>query len=141
MNKRNAYRSIIMDNYKNPSNFTRNIPGGYIELKASSLTCLDHFNIFIKTSNNLIFDILFNGEGCSISTSALNIMAKYLKGKNKKDAIVFLKNYEVFIKEGKTDNIELGDFVVFENVHIHLNRITCALMGSNTILTELESSN
>ncbi len=139
MDKKKIYRSIIMDNYKNPSRFSKKDPEGYQHATSKSKTCLDHFEVFVSIKNDIIQDIVFNGEGCSVSTSTLNLVSTYLIDLPTSEAMVFISKYKKFIKEGKTENFEPKDLVAFENVHIHLNRVVCALIGTNSILQILKA--
>ena len=138
MNSKADNRKILMANYNNPSNFSKKIPEGYTQVSSKSDTCLDSFEIFVKLNGDVIEDIKFNGEGCSVSTASLNMTATYLIGKTKKEGVEFLTKYSLYIKEGKEEGLELNDLVVFQNIHVHLNRITCALIGPKSIITLLE---
>lgn len=128
-----------MDNYLHPSQFVKLKPENYLEIKGKINTCSDEFNIFLKLNNNIIENILFNGQGCSISTAALNLIGTYLIGMTKKEALLFINKYFMFVNGEKVDELKLDKLVVFANVHTHLNRKECALLGANYIKKILET--
>ena len=141
MDDKKHYREVIMNNYKNPSNFSKKTPEGYIQASSRSKTCLDHFEIAMKLEDKKIKDIIFDGEGCSVSTASLNLIATYLKGKTLNEGIEFIDKYQAFIEKGEDEGIELNDLIVFKNIHVHLNRITCAMIGPSSIRKILEEQN
>jgi len=125
-------RKIIMKNYAHPSQFVKSTPPDfYLKIHGKIDTCSDEFDIFVSVEQDIIKNILFNGEGCSISTASLNLLATYLIGKTIKEALLFIHNYILFVNGQKSDKSLLHKLLVFENVHSHLNRKECALLGAN----------
>ena len=72
---------MIMDHYENPRNFgTLDRPT--VTLRGGNPNCGDTLNIYIRMDGeNIIEDISFDGEGCTISQAAASLLTDFVKGK------------------------------------------------------------
>ena len=136
---KNLKREIMLDNYQNP--FKKGIPddNSYIKVNTNNESCIDNLDIYFKIENNIIKDIMFDGETCAISTSATSIMNKLLIGKTKEEIINILNNYENMINEKEYDKEVLKDLNVYEEIYIQHNRKTCALLPTKAIRKVLDN--
>ena len=136
---RNIKREIMLDNYQNP--FKKGIPddNSYIKVNTNNESCIDNLDIYFKIENNIIKDIMFDGEACAISTSATSIMNKLLIGKTKEEIINILNNYENMINEKEYDKEVLKDLNVYEEIYLQPNRKTCALLPTKAIRKVLDN--
>lgn len=99
-------RSIILDNYQNPSNRGIVDDKNYIKINTNNSSCIDNIDLYVRIDNNLIKDIKFEGEACAISISTTSIMTKLLIGKTLDEALNIINNYQNMIEE-KSYDIEL----------------------------------
>ncbi len=136
---KNLKREIMLDNYQNP--FKKRIPddNSYIKVNTNNESCIDNLDIYFKIENNIIKDIMFDGEACAISTSATSIMNKLLIGKTKEEIINILNNYENMINEKEYDKEVLKDLNVYEEIYLQPNRKTCALLPTKAIRKVLDN--
>lgn len=136
---KNIKREIMLDNYQNP--FKKGIPddNSYIKVNTNNESCIDNLDIYFKIENNIIKDIMFDGEACAISTSATSIMNKLLIGKTKEEIINILNNYENMINEKEYDKEVLKDLNVYEEIYLQPNRKTCALLPTKAIRKVLDN--
>lgn len=136
---KNLKREIMLDNYQNP--FKKGIPddNSYIKVNTNNESCIDNLDIYFKIENNIIKDIMFDGEACAISTSATSIMNKLLIGKTKEEIINILNNYENMINEKEYDKEVLKDLNVYEEIYLQPNRKTCALLPTKAIRKVLDN--
>ena len=136
---KNLKREIMLDNYQNP--FKKRIPddNSYIKVNTNNESCIDNLDIYFKIENNIIKDIMFEGEACAISTSATSIMNKLLIGKTKEEIINILNNYENMINEKEYDKEVLKDLNVYEEIYLQPNRKTCALLPTKAIRKVLDN--
>jgi nitrogen fixation NifU-like protein len=105
------YIDIILDQYKNPHNKgSLENPTNSIHLK--NPLCGDEITLQIKTDNNIVKDIKFDGQGCAISTASASMLTDYAKGKS----IDELK---------KLDTQFILDLI---GVELSPNRLKCALL-------------
>ena len=72
---------MIMDHYENPRNFGP-LDSPTVTLRGGNPNCGDTMNIYIRTADgDLIEDISFDGEGCTISQAAASLLTEFAKGK------------------------------------------------------------
>ncbi len=112
------YIESIMEHYKNPSN------KGIIENPDASSrdfnpSCGDEIQIQIKFSNDIINEAKFDGHGCAISQSAVDLLIEMVKGRNA-DEVVRITN---------------ADFIKNLGVELSPLRLKCALLGMKVLKT------
>ena len=137
----NIRREIILDNYQEPMNRGLIDDDSYLKINTNSESCIDNLDYMMKIEDNKIIDIRFDGEACTISTSASSIMIRSLIGKSVNDAKKILENYKNMISEKEYDEELLGELIVYNEISKQPNRINCALLPSVAIdkmLGELE---
>lgn len=134
----NVRREIILDNYQNPMNKGLVSDDSYLRQNTNNDSCIDNIDMMMKVENNIVKDIVFDGEACAISTSATSIMIRSLIGKSVDDVKNILNNYKNMINEEPYDKDLLGELNVYDEIYKQPNRKTCALLPSNAIEKMLE---
>lgn len=135
----NLRRDIILDNYQNPMHKGLVSDDSYLRENTNNDSCIDNIDIMMKIDNDIIKDIVFDGEACAISTSATSIMIRSLIGKSVTEAKNILVNYKNMINEELYDKELLGELNVYDEIYKQPNRKTCALLPSKAIEKMLES--
>ena len=131
-------RLIILDNYQNPYNKKDIEDPTYIKINTNNESCIDDLNIYFKVEDNKIIDVGFNGEACTISTSATSIMLKNLIGKSLEEVKELITNYSNMINEKEYDK------ELYDEIYLEPNRKNCALLpvkALERLLKELENAN
>ncbi len=132
-------RQVILENYKKPSNRGLVEDDGYDKVHMDSESCIDDIYVQVKLEDNIIKDIKFDGEACTISTASASIMTKLLIGKSVDNAIAIIDNYNNMIFEKPYDSEVLEEANVFQTIYKQPNRIKCALLpwdGVSKLLKE-----
>lgn len=80
------YRSVIMDHYKNPRN-KGIIEDGTLTIDMNNPTCGDRIRLTLDVVDEIVKDVKFEGEGCSISMSSASMMTEAIKGKSVSEAL------------------------------------------------------
>ena len=137
----NLKREIIIDNYQDPMNRGLVDDNTYIKINTNSESCIDNLDFMIKVVDNKIIDIRFDGEACSISTSATSIMIRSLLGKSIEEVKEILVNYKNMINEVDYNAELLGELNVYDEICKQPNRKGCALIPSRAIDELLEVLN
>ena len=133
-------RSIILDNYQNPSNRKRQDNNSdYIKLNSRNVSCIDNIDLYIKLNNNIIEDITFEGEACVISISSTSIMTNLLIGKSIDEAINIIKNFDNMIEEKEYNKDLLEEALVYDDVSKHPCRKKCAPLSWHGLYEKLIS--
>lgn len=130
-------RSIILDNYQNPSN-KHTSDSSYVKINTRNVSCIDNLDIYLKIKNNIIEDISFEGEACVISISSTNILINLLIGKTREEGIYIIDNYLKMINEEEYDKDILKELEVFDDTSKQPSRIKCATLSANGIKNYLE---
>ena len=133
-------RTIILENYQNPTNRGLIEDSSYIKVNMNNESCIDEINLMVKIDNEIIKDIRFDGEACAICTSATSILINTLIGKTVEEAKKIYDNYEKMINEEEYDESILEDAVVYADIAKQPNRKKCALLpwwGIKKIIDEL----
>lgn len=132
-------RQIIMAHYNKTAHKVKEVSNSDLHISTDEIaTCDDRFNIYINLEGSKINEILFTGKGCTISTSALDIVINYLVNKEIVEVKSFINEYIEFIKTGQPKNID-GELLAFDKVHDQVNRIECATIGAKAILKAVEN--
>lgn len=121
-------RAIIVDNYQNPYHRGLVDNKDYIKVNSNNESCIDNIDIMVNIKDNVIRDIVFDGEACAISTSATSIMIKTFIGKTIEEAKEIINNYEKMINEEVYNKALLTELNVYENIYRQPNRKNCALL-------------
>ena len=133
-------REIILDNDQHPMHKGLVEDDSYIKKNTNNDSCIDNIDMMMKIKDGVIEDIVFDGEACSICTSATSILIRTLIGKTKEEAEVVLENYQNMIHEIEYDKEILGELNVYDQVYKQPNRKTCALLPSKAAESILKES-
>ena len=127
-------REILLDNYQNPVNRGLVDDNSYIKKNTNNDSCIDNIDMMMKIEDDVVKDIVFDGEACAICTSATSIIIKSLIGKKVSDAINIITNYQNMINEEEYDKDVLGELLVYDEIYLQPNRKTCALLPSRAVI-------
>lgn len=137
----NIRRTIIIDNYNNPSNKKRNESSEYLKTNSRNISCIDNIDVYIKIENNIIKDITYDGEACAISISSSSIISDILKDKTLEEARYIIKNYNNMIEEKEYNKEILKDANAFDEIYKQPSRKMCATLiirGIEKILNDYQ---
>ena len=133
-------RTIILENYQNPTNRGLIEDDSYIKVNMNNESCIDEINLMVKVENDIITDIRFDGEACAICTSATSILINTLLGKSLSEAKEIYDNYEKMINEEEYNEKILEDAIVYSDIAKQPNRKKCALLpwwGIKKVIDEI----
>ncbi len=141
-NDPNVLRQIIMDHYEYPRN--RHLVDeskGYQEIHMNSESCIDDIKVQLKMNGDIIEDVCFDGEACTISTASTSIMTELVIGKTVVQTREIIANYLAMVNEEPYDEELLEEAIAFKNVSAQANRIKCATIGWNALAELLDEEN
>ncbi|MDE8272463.1 SUF system NifU family Fe-S cluster assembly protein [Erysipelothrix rhusiopathiae] len=131
-------RQLIMDHYENPRN--KRTDETYPKKRVRTDSCIDDLTIQAFIKNGVIEDVCFDGQACTIATSAASIMTELVKGKTVAEADQIIAEYNRMIHLESFDEQLLQEAVAFKNVGRQANRITCATLGWRGLTDIIEES-
>lgn len=124
------YRQVIMDHYKAPRNRGK-MDGDTLTIDMNNPTCGDRIELQMKVEDDIITDVKFLGEGCSISMASASMMTEAVKGKKVADALDMSEAFSDMMlgKDVDADEIEEGDIAALQGVSQFPARIKCATLA------------
>ena len=125
----NMRRSIILDNYQDPSN--KGVPivmDGYVKINSNNDSCIDNIDIYVKLDGEVISDVKFEGEACVIAISSSSILSDMFIGKKISEVNDILKNYYNMIEELEYDKDLLGEACGYDDIYKQPSRKTCVTL-------------
>ncbi|WP_423364641.1 Fe-S cluster assembly sulfur transfer protein SufU [Mycoplasma sp. P36-A1] len=127
-------RQIIMDHYDNPRNKSLvKDDDNYYSLRKNSDSCIDDITMQVKFDKDIIADVRFDGEACTISTASTSILTEQVINKTIDEALEIIKNYKNMVFEKPYDADLVEEAIAFKNVGKQANRIKCATIGYDAL--------
>lgn len=136
---RETKREIIMDYSKDTTHRGLINDDRYFKENTRSDSCIDNMDMMVKLNNDIIEDVLFDGEACAICTSATSIWSDILIGKTIDEAKKIVDNYNKMINEEEYDKKTLGNLQVFDEIALQPARKNCALLPCKTVIKILNN--
>ncbi|WP_084268987.1 iron-sulfur cluster assembly scaffold protein [Mycoplasmoides alvi] len=140
----NYRRMILVDRFKNPQFLVNEaqvikFQQNYVMLQASSSTCTDNFDVYLKIENNKVIDACFVGEGCVISLTSSDLILEEIINKSVPYIVKLLKKYLDLVFNGKISEKDFPEnLMIFDQIYKQSNRIICASNVAQKILNHLE---
>ncbi len=130
MDLKTLYRTVIMDNYKNPKNKGLQRTNDFHFVHLNNPSCGDDMNVEILVSDGLLQQIHHDGHGCSICCSSASVMSETLKGKTISEAKEIIQDFYNMVKgEDPKDEEALGEALAYIGVRDFPARIKCATLS------------
>ncbi|MCL7746560.1 Fe-S cluster assembly sulfur transfer protein SufU [Halalkalibacter alkaliphilus] len=125
------YRKLVIDHAKYKRNFGRLEGEGVRKIHYKNPTCGDVITLYIHIKDELLTNVSFEGEGCSISMASSSMMTELIQNKDIKTVSSIRSEFEQLIRQGEQsdDQIDLGDALSLQGVHKLKARHNCALMA------------
>ncbi|NMH68079.1 SUF system NifU family Fe-S cluster assembly protein [Bacillus sp. RO3] len=118
-----------MDHNKNKRNYQAQDGDNIIETHYKNPTCGDVMTLFLMVENEILKEVTFLGDGCSISMASASMMTERLKNKPLSEAFAIRQAMERLIRDGmESEGVNLGDSLSLKGVHSLKARHNCALM-------------
>lgn len=131
-------REIIVDHYKNPRNKEEINDDRYITIHMDSASCIDDIYLQILIENNIIKDMKWHGNGCTISMAATSILSTMVVNMEITKAYKLIDNFNSFLQGKEIDEDDLEELYCFKNVNRQPSRITCANISFRGLKEALE---
>jgi nitrogen fixation NifU-like protein len=125
------YQEIILEHYRQPHH--KGLRDPYeAEVHHLNPTCGDEITLRVHLDGEVVTDVSYDGQGCSISQASASVMTDLVIGKPIEDALAI---HEAFLRlmqskgELEPDEDVLEDAVAFAGVSKYPARIKCALLA------------
>jgi nitrogen fixation NifU-like protein len=138
---RELYQEVILDHSKRPRNL-REIAGATHRAEGYNPLCGDRATIFLTLLGDVVKDLSFVGQGCSISTASASMMTEILRGKTRAEAEALFERFHALVtappdQAARNAAPELGKLTVFSGVCEFPARVKCASLAWHTLKAAL----
>lgn len=131
MDLESLYQEIILDHYKRPRGRGLREPFD-AEVHHVNPTCGDELTLRVTLDGDVVTDISYDGQGCSISQASASVLHEQLVGETVATGLATTDAF-VTLMQGRgrvePDEDVLGDAVAFAGVAKYPARVKCALLG------------
>ncbi len=135
----NLYMAVVADHSKHPHH--HGFLEGVEQVQLNNPTCGDVISLSVKFDGNIISDIAFAGNGCTISTASSSMMTDAVIGKQKKKHCSLLMYSPKWFKAIKIQNKRNLGCRVSSWVSKFPQRIKCATLSWNALRKAIERDN
>ncbi len=139
------YREIILDHYRSPRN-RGELPPPAAHAVGHNPLCGDEIDVYLHVDGDVVSDVRFGGQGCSISQSSASMMTQAVKGRTIAEVRALTRRFKGMMSiEANPDDppqaidadVKLGDLQALQGVVKFPVRIKCATLSWNTLLDAL----
>jgi nitrogen fixation NifU-like protein len=126
------FQELILEHYKRPRN-KGDLPDANRRIHMNNPTCGDEVWLQLRMEGDVVADVRFVGEGCSISQASM--MTVRLKGRTREEAAALIERFTAMMhgdEEAARDR-SLGDLRALAGVSRFPVRVKCALLGWNAL--------
>jgi nitrogen fixation protein NifU and related proteins len=131
------YRRVIMDHYKTPRN-RGELEQGSVTINLNNPTCGDRISLQLQLEDNIVRNVKFTGEGCSISMSSASMMTEAVMGKTSEEALQLADKFSSLMKGEDVDFGDYEDVEALSGVNKFPARIKCATLAWNALRKGVE---
>lgn len=132
------YMAVVADHSKSPHH--HGVLPDVEQLQLNNPTCGDVINLSVKFDGDVIEDIAFAGDGCTISTASSSMMTDAVIGKTKAEALELAEIFSLMIQGEHKDEAKLGEAKLLAGVSKFPQRIKCATLSWNALKKAIERS-
>ena len=131
MDLESLYQEIILDHYKHPRGRGLREPFA-VEVHHVNPTSGDELTVRVALDGDVVTDISYDGQGCSISQASASMLHEQLVGGTVAHGLATTDAFLALMQgrgQVEPDEDVLGDAVAFAGVAKYPARVKCALLG------------
>lgn len=128
------YQQLILEHYKKPRN-RGELEDETVEVHMRNPSCGDEIKLQLRVEDEVIRDVRFQGQGCSISQASVSMMTTLLQDRPLDDAMALAKRFTEMMHgdEEAAKDRSLRDLRALEGVSKFPVRVKCALLGFDAL--------
>ncbi|WP_077062113.1 Fe-S cluster assembly sulfur transfer protein SufU [Streptomyces sp. MP131-18] len=133
MQLQSMYQDVILDHYKHPHG--RGLRDGDAEVHHVNPTCGDEITLRVRYEGDVVADVSYDGQGCSISQASASVLNELLVGKELAAArdiqetfLTLMQSRGQVVPDDAMEEV-LEDAVAFAGVSKYPARVKCALLS------------
>ncbi|MBU6440298.1 MAG: SUF system NifU family Fe-S cluster assembly protein [Betaproteobacteria bacterium] len=123
------YQDVVLDHKRHPRHYGP-LPDATCESHGHNPLCGDTITLRLRTRDQRIEDIAFEGQGCAICMASASLMTEAVHGARLVDARVALRAmHRMLTLDGEVDEPVLGKLALLQGVRRFPSRIKCAALA------------
>ena len=127
------YREMLIDHYRKPRNHGA-LADATHHLEGVNPVCGDAIELDVNLAGDVLAEMAFRGQGCSISQASTSMMTERLTGRTLMEARHVLNRVRGMLTAGEEpDEDDLGDLAALQGVAKLPVRVKCAMLGWNVL--------
>jgi nitrogen fixation NifU-like protein len=131
------YRELLLEHYRRPRRRGR-LESATHRASGMNPVCGDEVSIELRMNGDVVEDVAFEGQGCSISQASASMLSERVSGKAAGEAREVQAAFEAMLVNGAPPSSLLGDLEAFEGVAKFPVRVKCALLPWKVLAQGLE---
>jgi nitrogen fixation NifU-like protein len=135
------YQEVILDHNRKPRNYGK-LEGANLEAEGLNPLCGDHIRVYVRTAEDDVQGIAFEGQSCAICKASASMMTAAVKGRSVAHAERLASEFRD-MATGKLDPAatthQLGRLTVFSGVRDLPTRVKCAVLPWHTLHAALNA--
>lgn len=133
------YQEVILDHNRSPRNFGK-LDNADHHAEGYNPLCGDRVRIDLRMAGDEIAEVVFEGQGCAISTASASLMTQALKGRRLEEARGIFESFRRMVRGEEVVEWpdELESLEVFSGLQDYPVRVKCATLAWHTVLAALE---
>src|SRR5699024_158125 len=137
------YRQVIMDHYKHQRNKGEFEDEDTMTIEMNHPTCGDRIFLQFKVDGDIIEDVKFSGDGCSISLASASMMTQAVKGQKITEALAMSELFSDMMlgEDVDMDKFTLEQIEALRGVSVFPAGIQCATLGWKAMERGVEARN
>ena len=131
MDLESLYQEIILDHYKHPRGRGLREPFA-VEVHHVNPTCGDEITLRVTLDGDVVTDVSYDGQGCSISQASASVLFEQLVGETVAGGLATTDVFLTLMQgrgQVEPDEDVLEDAIAFAGVARFPARIKCALLS------------
>ena len=121
------YREVILDHYRRPRNAGA-LAAPTHQAEGANPVCGDEIELDVTIEGDVICEVAFRGQGCSISQSSASMMTERVCGGTISEARRVMQLFEAQLVDAAEPDPALGDLEALQGVAKFPVRVKCALL-------------
>ncbi len=121
------YREVILDHYRRPRN-SGSLAAPTHQAEGLNPVCGDEVQLDLNIEGDVICEMAFRGQGCSISQSSASMMSERVCGGTVAEARHVMQLFEAQLVQSAEPDPGLGDLEALQGVAKFPVRVKCALL-------------
>ena len=135
---RELYQELIIDHGRHPRHCYC-LHDASVSREGFNPLCGDRVMLYLKTDDQRILKMSFQGSGCAISIASASLMTECLIGKTKSEAKKIFHAFHDLVTSGHDcDAVSLGKLTVLKGVCEFPARVKCATLAWHTMMAALD---